>query len=302
MTTIARARRALRIVASVALALSVYLAEPCTSAAREWTWPVHGTVITAYQNDNARPYAGGMHRGIDIAAAVGTPVAAAHAGRVSYAGALGSAGLTVSIAGSDGRYVASYLHLSEIAVHRGERIAAGEQVGAVGTTGSRSAPAPHLHFGVHVAGERHLYIDPLTLLGPLPRGERQAPATVPGTERRAVPAPQRAPVSAAPERGPRMTGAPAPARVPVRWPFPAPHRREGSPAVPGSLAKVLLLAGLALIAVSLTGAAAPRRLRRAIAGLARAGAGAYERIGAMIARRNAHARRLERRPSVASLK
>ena len=59
-----------------------------------WTWPVRGRVLTTYTNDNARPYAGGMHRGIDIAAAVGTPVVAARAGAVTFAGPLGSSGLT----------------------------------------------------------------------------------------------------------------------------------------------------------------------------------------------------------------
>ena len=62
-----------------------------------WTWPVEGRVITPYSNDNSQPYAGGMHRGIDIAAPVGTPVRAAHGGEVTYAGPLGSAGLTVAL-------------------------------------------------------------------------------------------------------------------------------------------------------------------------------------------------------------
>ena len=41
-----------------------------------WSWPVQGEVITQYRN-GADPYAGGQHRGIDIAAAAGTPVVAA---------------------------------------------------------------------------------------------------------------------------------------------------------------------------------------------------------------------------------
>ena len=44
-----------------------------------WAWPVEGEVITPYRN-GADPYAGGQHRGIDIAAAAGTPVVAAAGG------------------------------------------------------------------------------------------------------------------------------------------------------------------------------------------------------------------------------
>src|SRR5207302_1441563 len=46
-----------------------------------WSWPVEGSVLTRYSNDDSNPYAGGLHRGVDIAAAVGTPVNAARAGQ-----------------------------------------------------------------------------------------------------------------------------------------------------------------------------------------------------------------------------
>src|SRR2546426_6605702 len=114
---------------STTLAWMAALAVPA-AAADDWTWPVRGQVLTRYLNDNSRPYAGGMHRGIDIEAPVGTPVVAAHSGRVTYAGALGSSGRTVAVentGGPDGRYVTSYLHLSEIGVHRGEVLAAGQK-------------------------------------------------------------------------------------------------------------------------------------------------------------------------------
>ena len=50
-----------------------------TPANAGWTWPVDGEVITPYRN-GSDPYAPGQHRGIDIAAPVGTAVRAAAAG------------------------------------------------------------------------------------------------------------------------------------------------------------------------------------------------------------------------------
>jgi hypothetical protein len=203
---------------SVFAALILLLAAaPARGAAEEWRWPVSGRVITPYLNDNGRPYAGGMHRGIDIAAPVGTPVVAAHAGRVTYAGALGSSGLTVAIETADKRRVSSYLHLSEVAVKRGAFVSGGERIGAVGTTGTRSAAEPHLHFGVHLAGPDHFYIDPLELLPPLP-GEARAPAAAPlqaPAPARAHPAP--VPVAARPAPAHAL----GPARQRSRHPLPA---------------------------------------------------------------------------------
>src|SRR3954449_9954980 len=140
-----------------------------------WAWPVHGPVITGYSNDDADPYAGGMHRGIDIAAGVGTPVAAARSGDVTYAGVLGYSGLTVAVRSADGRYVTSYLHLSSVAVRAGDAVGPGARLGAVGTSGRRSAVEAHLHFGIRLAAEERHYVDPLSLLPAIPAADA-APA------------------------------------------------------------------------------------------------------------------------------
>src|SRR3954471_13342615 len=141
---------------------------PTASAA--WVWPVSGEVITQYRN-GTDPYATGQHRGIDIAAPVGTPIVAAATGDVRFAGTAGSSGLTISLRTTDG-YDTSYLHLSSLAVRAGDRVSAGQRIGAVGTTGTRSAQAPHLHFGVRDAGPRHDYRDPLAFLPPPPPASR----------------------------------------------------------------------------------------------------------------------------------
>jgi hypothetical protein len=185
-------------VAAFALVLAVLgMSAGEAHAASGWRWPVDGRVITAFSNDRANPYAGGVHRGIDIAASAGTPVVAAHAGEVTYSGALGYSGLTVAVRTADG-FVTSYLHLGAVSVRRGESLDAGGQVGEVGTTGRRSKPEPHLHFGVRAANDENGYVDPLSLLPPLPGpSEGAPPAPVPAT----VPAlPRPAPVAVAPRR------------------------------------------------------------------------------------------------------
>ena len=197
----ARARKARG--AAISVALGVLLATLMTGEARGspgWGWPVEGPVLTHYSNDESNPYAAGMHRGIDIAAPVGAGVRAARAGEVTFAGALGYAGLTVAVRTADG-YVTSYLHLAAIAVRRGESVAGGARLGRVGTTGRRSNPKPHLHFGVRIAGEQRRYVDPLTLLPPLP-GPGKAPRAEP------VPAPVRAGPQPAPARAIALRPAP----------------------------------------------------------------------------------------------
>jgi hypothetical protein len=204
-------------------ALLTTLLVPASPAAAAWTWPLHGEVITGYSNGDD-PYAAGQHRGIDIAAAVGTPVVAAAAGEVRFAGVAGSSGLTVSVRTDDG-FDTSYLHLGATAVRAGERVSAGQRLGVVGTSGVRSAAAPHLHFGVREAGSRHAYRDPLAFLPPLPTAAPEPPAAVP------VPAPVPAPpaLAPAPRSAPRPGRLPAPRRVPgarrVPAPRPAPGRR-----------------------------------------------------------------------------
>jgi hypothetical protein len=174
---------------------------------------VSGEVITPYRN-GTDPYASGQHRGIDIAASAGTPVRAAAPGDVLFAGTAGSSGLTISIRTTDG-YDTSYLHLSSLVVRVGARVGAGDRIGAVGTTGRRSATQPHLHFGARDAGTRHGYHDPLAFLPPAAGTPRS-----PGAPPAAAPEPAPAPPAAAPAPVPRS----APAAQPAPTARPAPRR------------------------------------------------------------------------------
>jgi murein DD-endopeptidase MepM/ murein hydrolase activator NlpD len=160
-------------VALAALALGA--AQPVLAA--DWVWPVDGRVVTPYDY-GGDPFVAGQHRGIDIGARVGTSVRAAVGGTVRFAGSIGSAGSTVAVRTADARFDTSYLHLASIAVEAGQQVAAGQPIGTAGRTGRPSSAAPHVHFGVRIAGSERAYRDPLALLPP-PSGPRLGPAPRP---------------------------------------------------------------------------------------------------------------------------
>lgn len=103
------------------------------------------------------------HRAIDYAAALGTPVRAVGDGSVTLAGWDGSYGNKVSIR-HNATYSTNYAHLSRIAVKRGQKVAQGQIIGYVGSTGLSTGP--HLHYEMVKNGVK---INPLT--EELPSGE-----------------------------------------------------------------------------------------------------------------------------------
>ena len=90
--------------------------------------------------------ASGVHKGIDIFAAQGTPVIAATPGIVIYSGRLALGGNVVSILGPRWR-VHYYAHLDKRDVNRGF-VGRGTAIGSVGTTGNAAGKPPHLHYAV----------------------------------------------------------------------------------------------------------------------------------------------------------
>lgn len=122
--------------------------------------PLDGPITSAY-GMRVHPVTGvrKLHDGVDIAASCGTRVPAAGGGEVTRARSNGAYGLQVEVRHS-GSVRTSYSHLSSVAVHRGQRIAAGTVVGRVGSTG-RSTGC-HLHFMRLVGGGP---VDPLAAPG-----------------------------------------------------------------------------------------------------------------------------------------
>lgn len=102
---------------------------------------------------------GRLHAGIDLGAPYGTNVKSAAAGKVVVSRPIGPYGNTV-VVNHHGGIATVYGHLCGSTVAAGERVAAGEVIGHVGTTGRSSGP--HLHFEVRVHGSP---VDPAAWLG-----------------------------------------------------------------------------------------------------------------------------------------
>lgn len=112
------------------------------------------------------------HPAIDYAAPTGAPVVAVAGGVVVSAGWTAGGGRTVTIRHSHG-YESSYLHLSAFApgIRAGVRVAQGELIGRVGSTGL--ATGPHLDFRLRKNGR---WVNPLVEAKRLPPGEPIAAA------------------------------------------------------------------------------------------------------------------------------
>jgi murein DD-endopeptidase MepM/ murein hydrolase activator NlpD len=128
-------------------------------AAGDWTWPVPGPVIRGFDPPDS-PFGSG-HRGIDIAAAPGTPVVAAADGSVAFAGPVGGR-LFVTL-DHGGGLESTYSFLSSLAVRRGDVVAQGQMLARSGS-GHAGSLVPHLHFGVRLLD---VYVDPLGYLAPM---------------------------------------------------------------------------------------------------------------------------------------
>lgn len=88
-----------------------------------------------------------FHSGIDLEAALNTPIVAVGNGTVAFAGTQGAYGNLVVINHAEGLQT-RYAQLATIQVKVGQTVNRGQQIGTVGTSGQPSSKSPHLHFEV----------------------------------------------------------------------------------------------------------------------------------------------------------
>ncbi|MEB3309233.1 MAG: peptidoglycan DD-metalloendopeptidase family protein [Snowella sp.] len=120
-----------------------------------YIWPARGVFTSGYGRRWGR-----MHRGIDIAAPIGTPIMASASGEVITAGwNSGGFGNLVKLRHADGS-VTLYAHNSRILVRTGQFVAQGQQIAEMGSTGRSTGP--HLHFEIRPNGTTA--VNPVTLL------------------------------------------------------------------------------------------------------------------------------------------
>ncbi|MCJ2180680.1 M23 family metallopeptidase [Novosphingobium album (ex Hu et al. 2023)] len=113
--------------------------------------PLDRDVMTSSFGMREHPVLGGRraHKGVDLAAPVGTPVYAPADGVVGRASWFSSYGLFIALEhGAD--METRYGHLSRLNVAEGQMVHKGDVIGYVGTTGRSTGP--HLHYEVRVDG------------------------------------------------------------------------------------------------------------------------------------------------------
>lgn len=112
-----------------------------------FTMPVSMARVTSSFGMRFHPLLGfsRMHKGIDIAAAWGTPVRAPADGTIVFVGQSGGYGNFIKVA-HGGNIITCYGHLSRFATRPGQRVSRGEVIGYSGSSGLSTGP--HLHWEV----------------------------------------------------------------------------------------------------------------------------------------------------------
>ncbi|WP_195540588.1 phage tail tape measure protein [Eubacterium maltosivorans] len=139
-------------------------------------WPSDYSEITSWFGARPASDTNGIgstnHGGLDIGAPYGAPIYSAGAGTVTLADWYGGYGNAVMIALDNG-FTTLFGHMSSIGVSAGDRVAPGQMVGLVGSTGNSTGP--HLHYSIFLNGQP---IDPAQFYG-FDVGSRRIPFDMP---------------------------------------------------------------------------------------------------------------------------
>jgi murein DD-endopeptidase MepM/ murein hydrolase activator NlpD len=129
-----------------------------------FTDPLPDARITRGWGESRDPFTGKevFHRGIDLAASIGTPILAGAAGVVEVATTEfepePAAGTVIVLKHADG-FSTFYSHVGSLEVGVGQEVFAGEVIATVGSTGRSTGP--HLHFEIRKDGEA---VDPANFI------------------------------------------------------------------------------------------------------------------------------------------
>jgi len=118
--------------------------------ARQLRVPVDGLRRDQVRDSYTARRDGGIHAALDLLAPRGTPVRAADDGTIGRLADGPVGGIAIYASDPEARFVYYYAHLDRLAVGVavGRRIAKGDVIGYVGTTGNAPRDTPHLHFQV----------------------------------------------------------------------------------------------------------------------------------------------------------
>jgi murein DD-endopeptidase MepM/ murein hydrolase activator NlpD len=127
--------------------------EQTASVSGDFRWPARGRVIAGFG-------ANGGNEGINIAVPEGTPVKAAEAGTVTYAGSEVKGYGNLVLVKHENGYVSAYAHNGSLNVKRGEQVKRGQVIATSGQTGN--VTSPQLHFEIRKGAQP---VDPMKHLG-----------------------------------------------------------------------------------------------------------------------------------------
>jgi len=150
----------------------VVAAAPVAVSAGDLVVPVAGVTPDRLSDTFADARGGGerLHEALDIMAPAGTPVLAAAAGTVEKLFLSAAGGNTIYVRSPDRRTIYYYAHLQsyEPGLAEGQKVARGQKLGAVGSTGNADPAAPHLHFAIMRTTPDAQWWDPATAINPYP--------------------------------------------------------------------------------------------------------------------------------------